>query len=255
MSDLAVLAVGFGVIPLASILLYSFRDWITAHGELAWGGLAGVIAFLGLSHSMTLVLENKPFLFGGVGGFVTDSFLLFGLALGGIIGWLLLEGRFIRAEPSRILWAAAAFLLLHSFGDGLVLGSDFVGGALPVVPIDTVSVSATVAHRLVEGAIVLVPAFAARWKLRSAFLLLFVSLVSIPAGYVPSLLVGSVGIVDGSAALLTLSTFLAAVEASLGLLLLIRGFLPLASSDRGTRWMIWTAVGFIGISVIHFLVE
>ena len=255
MTDLAVLAIGFGLMPLASILLYSFRDWIVSHSDLVSGGLLGIVAFLGLSHAMAFVLENKPFLFNGVSTLATASFLVFGLAVGGILGWLLFEGRFVRKEPSRIVWAAVAFLAIHSLGDGLVLGRDFVGGALPSVPIDSLTVSGTVVHRLIEGAIVLVPAVAAAWRRRSAFLMLFVSLGSIPAAYIPGFLVDSLGLVSGSAATLTLSTFFSAMEATLALVLIVRGFLPLATTGHGSRWLAWTVIGFIGISLVHFLVE
>src|SRR2546430_15407869 len=122
MTDLAVPAAGFGAIPLASILLYSFREWFDAHRDVVWGGLAGVVAFLGLSHAMAFVLEGKPFLASGSGTAAATVFLLVGLALGALIGWFLFEGPFIGTEPTRIIWATASFLALHSVGDGLVLG-------------------------------------------------------------------------------------------------------------------------------------
>jgi hypothetical protein len=255
MTDLAVLAAGFGAIPLASILLYSFRAWLDAHREVVWGGLAGVIAFLGLSHTMAFVLEGKPFLFAGNDSAVAASFLFTGLVLGGLLGWFLFEGPLIRTEPARIVWATAAFLALHSFGDGLVLGRDFVGASSPVVRIDSLTVSATVVHRFVEGALLLVPAFAARWSLRASFVLLFVSLASIPAAFVPGLAFDAMGLAGGSAATLALSTFLAATEASVALMLLVRGFLPIASADHGSRWIVSVMIGFVGMSVVHFLVE
>ena len=255
MTDLAVLAAGFGAIPLASILLYSFRAWIDAHREVVWGGFAGVIAFLGLSHAMAFVLEGKPFLFSGNDSAGAVLFLFTGLAIGGLIGWFLFEGPIIRTEPERIVWATAAFLALHSLGDGLVLGRDFVGASSPVVRIDSLTVSATVVHRFVEGALLLVPAFAARWSLRASFVLLFVPLVSIPAAFVPGWAFDAMGLAGGSAATLALSTLLAATEASVALMLLVRGFLPIASADHGSRWIVSVMIGFVGISVVHFLVE
>src|SRR5437667_9466219 len=184
MTDLAVLAAGFGAIPLASILLYSFRAWLDAHREVVWGGFAGVIAFLGLSHAMAFVLEGKPCMFAWNGSLGAASFLLTGLALGGLLGWFLFEGPLIRTEPASIVWATAAFLALHSFGDGLVLGRDFVGASSPVVRIDALAVSATVVHRFVEGALLLVAAFAARWSLRPSCALLFGPAGSFPAAFV-----------------------------------------------------------------------
>src|SRR5256885_2126533 len=93
MTDLAVLAAGFGAIPLTSILLYSFREWFDRHRDVVWGGLAGVVAFLGLSHAMAFVLEGKPFLFAGNDSAVAASFLFSGLAVGGLLGWVLSFGR------------------------------------------------------------------------------------------------------------------------------------------------------------------
>ena len=255
MTDLAVLAVGFGAIPLSSILLHSFRGWIGANRGIVWGGLAGVIAFLGLSHAMAFVLEGKPFLFNGENEAATIGFLFTGLMLGGLAGWFLFEGSIVRTDSSRIVWAAAAFLALHSVGDGLVLGRDFVGGVIPVVRIDAVTVSATVVHRFLEGALLLVPAFAAGWKTRSSFLILFVSALSIPAAYAPGFLSVALGFTGGSSATLAVSTFLAAMEASLALLLLVRGFLPTSSADRGSRWLLFVLIGFVTIGVVHFLVE
>ncbi|MGI0148674.1 MAG: hypothetical protein ACREDF_03975 [Thermoplasmata archaeon] len=255
MTDLAVLAIGFGVLPLVSILLLSFRERIARHREAAWGGLVGVLAFLGLSHAMAVVLETKSFLFGGTNEAATTLFLLVALGLGAATAWVVFEGPFIRTEPAKIVWAAAAFLALHSFGDGLVLGGGFTGGAIPVVRIDSLMISATVVHRFIEGAVVLVPAFAAAWRPRASILVLSLSLVSIPAAYVPSALTDSMGLVAGSTTTIALSAFLAAMETAFVLLLLVRGFLPIASVDRGTRWIAWTAIGFIGISLVHFLVE
>lgn len=255
MVDLAVLAIGLGILPLTAILLYSFREWIAGHREIVWGGLVGVLAFLGLSHAMAHVLESKSFLFGGANEVASIAFLLVGLGLGGTAAWFVFEGPFIRTEPAKTVLAATAFLVLHSFGDGLVLGEGFAGGLLPLVRIDSVTIAATVAHRFVEGAIILVPAFAAAWRPRASILALSVCLVSIPAAFVPVALTDAMGLVAGVTATTALSTFFAAMEAAFVLLVLVRGFLPMASADRGTRWIAWTAIGFIGISLAHFLVE
>ena len=55
---LALLALGFGVMPLAAILLYALRGTVAVHRETSWGLLAGVVGFLGLSHAMAAVLVN-----------------------------------------------------------------------------------------------------------------------------------------------------------------------------------------------------
>jgi hypothetical protein len=255
MTDLAVLALGFGGMPLAAIVLYNFREWIAGHRGIAWASLAGVMAFLGLSHAMALVLETKSFLFGGAGGVVPVLFLGTALGLGFALAWFVFEGPLTRAEPSKVVWAAVAFLALHSFGDGLVLGGGFARGVLPSVPIDSLTISATILHRFLEGAIVIVPALAASWRPRASFVALFVSLFAIPAAYAPTLFADSMGFVAGTATAMAVSAFLAAAEASLVVILLLRGFLPITTADRGTRWIVWTAIGFVGISVVHFLVE
>ncbi|HKW43356.1 MAG TPA: hypothetical protein VJP06_04130 [Thermoplasmata archaeon] len=253
MTDLAVLAVGFGVIPLAAIGLYSLSDVVERHREMSWGLLVGILAFLGLSHSMALVLLNHS-LFGEPAAASLVSFI--GLVFGASLAWVLLEGPFIRTEPNRILWASVAFVGLHSFGDGLVLGADFLGGFAPVIRVDTVTVSATVVHRFVEGCIVVIPALAALWKGRSAFVVLTVSLVAIPAAYIPGWTYQAFGFTPTrSLVALSLPTFLGAMEAGLALLLLFRAFVRMASVDRGTRWLAWTVVGFIGIALVHFFVE
>lgn len=253
MTDLTVLAVGFGVIPLASILLFAFDRLVSQHREMSWGFLAGVLAFLGLSHAMAAVLLNHS-LFGDPTFATALSFV--GLAVGAGVAWLLLEGPFIRSEPNRIMVATIAFLGLHSLGDGLVLGAAFTGGILPVIRVDAVTVTATVVHRFLEGCIVVVPAIWATWKPRSAFVVLCAALASIPAAYVPGWIFNAYAVSPFQAAFqLAVPTFVDAVEATFGLLLLVRAFLPIAAADRGTRWLIWTTIGFIVISVVHFFVE
>src|SRR5213594_2117688 len=182
MTDLAVLAIGFGVIPPAAILLYSFRGFVLRRNETVWGFLAGVIAFLALAHAMAAVLVNKP-LFGDAP--LAIAVAVVGLVVGAGIAWLLIEGPLIRTEGSRMLWLAVAFVGLHSFGDGLVLGQAFVGIVAPNIPVDGLTVGATVAHRFAEGSLVVVPALWAGWKARPTFALLLVSLAAVPAAFIP----------------------------------------------------------------------
>ncbi len=249
MTDLAVLALGFGVIPLAAIILYSVAGLVTRHRQAMWGVLAGVLAFLGLSHAMTTVLLNHiPFEYDVLSTVVP----MLGLGLGAIAAWAVLEGPFIRTEPNRVLCAAVVFVSLHSFGDGLVLGAPFTGPFFPILRVDPLTVSATVVHRFIEGSLIVVPALAASWRPRLTFPLLFVSLASIPAAYLPSWIFDVYGVAPGA---LEIPTFLAAMEAGFALLLLLRAFVPLASTERGARWLAWTAVGFLGITLVHMFVE
>ena len=253
MTDLAVLATGFGVIPLSAILVYSFAGHLTRHREAVWGLLGGIVAFLGLSHAMAAVLVNHSVLgFDPAFATVVPSV---GLVIGAGIAWLLLEGSFIRAEPNRIVATAVAFLGLHSFSDGFVLGAGFIPGLVPSVRIDAVTVSATIIHRFAEGCLVIVPALAASWRSRAAFVVLFASLFAIPAAYVPSWIFNIATQPVRAEVQLAVPTFLGAVEATLGLWLLARAFVPMAAADRGSRWPVWTAIGFIAITVAHFFVE
>jgi hypothetical protein len=249
--DLILLAVGFGAIPLTAILLYNLRSILRDHREATWGFLAGVTAFLGLSHAMAAVLANHP-LFGDAGAAAAVSLL--GLLTGAGIGWLLLEGPLIRDAPHRIVWTAVAFVGVHSLGDGLVLGRSFL--FVSVVPVDAAKVTATIAHRFVEGCLILVPAIWASWKPRLAFPALGVSLVAIPAALLPGSIYSTYGPSSLGATLqIAVPTFVAAMETTLGLVLLARALLPMAAADRGRRWLVWTAVGYIAITLVHFFVE
>lgn len=253
MPDLALLAIGFGAIPLAAILLYNFRSIVLARREAAWGFLAGVIAFLGLSHAMAAVLVNHS-LFGDAAAATALSLL--GLLTGVGIAWLLLEGPFIKEVPNRIVWAAIAFVSVHSLGDGLVLGRPFIAGPFPGVVLDPVSVTATIAHRFIEGCLIIVPALWASWKPKLALPALFASLVAIPATFLPGSIYGAYGLSSlGVTLQISIPTFVAATESTLGLFLLVRAFLPMAAADHGRHWLVWTAVGFIAITLVHFSAE
>src|SRR3989442_12709780 len=101
MTDLVVLAIGFGVIPPAAILLYSLRAFALRRSETVWGFLAGVIAFLAVAHTMAAVLVNKP-LFGDAP--LAIAIAAAGLVVGGGIATLSVEGPFIRTAGSRNPW-------------------------------------------------------------------------------------------------------------------------------------------------------
>lgn len=252
MTDLAVLAAGFGVIPLAAIMLYTIGERVLRSREATWGLLAGVVGFLGLSHAMAEVLLNHS-LFGDPALATAIPFV--GLAVGAGVAWTLLEGPFIQKEPNRILGAAVVFVGLHSFGDGLVLGAAFIGGIVPTVRVDAITVSATVVHRFLEGCLIIVPALAASWKPPPALAALLASFLAIPAAFVPSWIFNAYAQPVRAEVQLAVPTFFAAVEATLGLWLLVRAFLPIASADRGSRWPLWTAIGFVLITFVHFFVE
>ena len=254
MSDLWIITVGFGVMPFAALLLYAVRGIEPGRRGMAWGLLAGVIAFLALSHAMAFVLVDHPLLALLADDVSSGLVAVVGLAIGTGVGWALFEGPLIRMENERILWAAVAFLALHSFGDGLVIGVGFVGVAGPEYRIDALATVATVVHRFAEGALVVLPALAARWRPRLAFGLLFAGLLTVPGAYVPPALFDPIA-GTGALASLAVPMLFGAIEAGLGFILLVRGFLPMAASAGGPRWLAWSTVGFIGISIIHFIVE
>lgn len=254
MTDLAVLAIGFGLMAIAALLLYPYREWLIAHPETSWGVLAGVVAFLGLSHAMALVLVNHK-LFADEA--IATSVSVLGLVVGLLLGWWLLEKTSSRAETSRVLWAATVFVALHSLGDGIALGRDFVpGGFAPAVPADAVTISATVLHRFFEGALIVVPAIAANRRPVFAWGCLSAALISIPAAYVPGWVLDIYGLTPTRSLVITaIPTFFAASEAVLALVLLARVFLPAAAASQRPRWVLWAALGFVAISLVHFLVE
>jgi len=251
-ADLALLAWGFGVFPIAAILLFVVRPSIDGHRGAAWGLLAGVVAFLGVSHAMAAVLLNHS-LFADPA--VSSVLAFLGFLVGAGIAWTLLETSIVGAEPVRILAAVTVFLVLHSIGDGFVLGSAFVGGLVPNIRLDALTVGGTVIHRFVEGSLVVVAAIAAKWKPAATFVPLLASLATIPAAYAPPWIFTIVDPTVRFTTVQSISTFLAAAEATFGLILLARAILPIAAGDRSGRWLLWTVVGFVGITLVHFLVE
>src|SRR3989442_15406539 len=103
---------------------------------------------------MSLVLFNHG-RFGDAAIATALSFV--GLVVGAGVAWLILEGPFVQTEPNRIVWAAVAFVGLHSVGDGLVLGGGFIN-VLPLVPIGAAGGAATPVHRFLGGCVIIVPA-------------------------------------------------------------------------------------------------
>src|SRR3989442_6557522 len=114
MTDLGILAFGFGAIPVVAILLYNVDRFVLRHREATWGFLSGVIGFLGLSHAASLVLFNHS-RFGDAAVATALSFV--GLVVGASVAWLVLESPFIQTEPSPIVWAAGTFFGFHSICD------------------------------------------------------------------------------------------------------------------------------------------
>lgn len=254
MTDLWVLAVGLGAMPLAAILWYLVPRTVLDRRERSWGFLAGVIAFLALSHSMTVLLVNEPLLAFVVGGGSSLVTAIIGLLLGAGFAWVLFEGPLLRTEPLRLVGASVVFVALHSLNDGIVLGGDFVGGAVPAIRIDALVVGATFLHRFLEGSLVILAALAAAWRIRVSFAFLSVGLFTALGAYIPNLLFDPSG--GGAvAAGLAVPMLLVGIEAGLGFILLVRGFLPMAMTAGGTRWAAWCVVGFLAISLMHFAVE
>ena len=251
MADLRLVIVVFGFLPLLALPAY----WARPYRAQTWALLAGILAFLGLSHAMATVLPGQ-----GSASILFGEAAAIGAAVGGLvlgvgIGWLLLVRR--RPGPSwasEVALAATAFLAIHSLGDGLVLGEGLAAGPT-AVPIAGLAVAATVVHRFVEGAIVVVPGAEAGWRPRWLSLAVLAGALTLPAaGLVwfadDRLLVG-----DTFAAVLAGSMVLAGVEAGLAFVLLVTAFLPRSVSTDRMDWVGWAALGFAGIVLVHALAE
>jgi len=257
MADLGILALGLGLLPFASLGLYGVASRIGRHRDAVWGFLVGVLAFLGLSHAMAAVLFDESALSLSIGSGGALALIGFGIAIGFVLGWVLIERGVGRDVPilSRVAWAALAFLAVHSVSDGLVLGQSYAGPIVVGVEVDAVLFSGTVVHRLLEGAVVLVPALAAMWRPDKTATALTAGLLVVPAAFLPAAIFESVSLGAGSALTHALMVFFGAAEAGLVLSLLLLGFLPQVVQTDRMRWAAWAGVGFLTIALVHSLVE
>lgn len=254
-ADPTAVAIGFGLMPIAALALYLVAPRLFRQEGLAWGVLAGILAFLGLAHASATALVAIPGLRLAWGDVAADAALLGGLAIGIGAGWLLLG----RREPSRpsalagLAIAGFAFLALHSFNDGLVLGAAFAGPLPMGWPLTAATVGGTLVHRLLEGALLVVPALLLSWKVPKTLTLLLAGLATLPAAYI------SVGLGSGSRSELFLysglSTFLASLEVGFAIVVLTAGYAAQALVSRDRRWVLAAGLAFLLAFAIHLIVE
>ena len=258
MIDLAIVALGFGLLPLLAVVLYAIPETLKRHEMAVWGLLVGVVAFLGLAHAGAALLEGNAFL-----RFEASREVSAGVAVGGLLagiglGWLVLGKRSADGDlsPSTIVWAAVTFVVLHSFADGLVLGEGYAGVSATGFPLTTAVVGGTVLHRFAEGSLILVPALLAAWRPPKAVPGLLAGLATLPAAYVPFVLLGPAAVSAASiAAEQALVVFAAGLEAGFALLFLLLGLLPRVRAAADGRWALWAGIAFTLMLLIHILVE
>ncbi len=258
MTDLALVALGFGLLPFLAVGLLAVPKGVGRHEPALWGLLLGVVAFLGLAHAGSALLEGNAYLRFETSPFASALVAAAGLAAGIGLGWRLL-GRASGGEgpaPSLVVWAAAAFVAVHSFTDGLVLGEGYAGPAATGYPLGIAVVGGTVLHRFAEGALILLPAILASWRPSKATALLLVGLLTVPGAYVPATLLGSSMFSPSTIALeQAIAVFGAGLEAGFATLFFLLGLLPRVRGFKDARWAVWAGLGFTLMLLVHFLVE
>ncbi len=257
MIDLLLVAAGFGLLPLLAVVLYAFPGVLHRNEAVAWGLAAGVVAFLGLAHAGSVLLEGETFLRYEANPYVAALIAVVGLLVGIFLGWRLL-GRESGGPPSgrAVLWAAVAFVGIHSFTDGLVLGGAYAGPAAVGVPLDPVALGGTVLHRFAEGSLIVLASLAAGWRPQKTAGLLLVGLITVPAAYIPVALLAPGSIAVTTVAVNQAVAVLGAgLEAGLAILLLALGILPRLREAKDTRWAVWAGIGFTLLLLVHYLVE
>jgi zinc transporter ZupT len=257
-TDLWLLALGFGVLPFLAVVLYASPDLLRRRESALWGLLAGVVAFLGVTHAGLTLIEGNAFLRYETNPWSAALIAAAGLLAGIALGWRLL-GRASTASGSLgdgIVWAAAAFIAVHSFTDGLVLGEAYAGPGASGFDLTLAAVGGTVLHRFAEGSLIVVPALLASWRPPRTFALLLAGIVTLPAAYVPGLILGSGTLSAGLLALdQAVGVFGAGLEAGFALLFLALGLLPRAQAAKDSRWAVWAGVAFTLMLLVHFVVE
>lgn len=257
MADVGTVVVVLGLLPFLALLLYGARRALEAHRDVAWGVLAGLLAFLAIGHGMAALLVGHPLLSGTAGEGVALIVLAGGLGFGLWASWEIIIRPVPRPGPfvAGLAWASAAYLGLHSLSDGLLLGEALVA-ADPEISIDAVTIGATVVHRIAEGALVVIPALAAAWRVGRSLSLLSLGLFVVPgAALMAAILQLPLSGMTVSAIAFGVRSFLPAIEAGFGLVLLMGGFLPQALASNRTRWIAAAALAFLAIAFVHGLVE
>ena len=258
MSDLWLLALGFGVLPLLAVLLFAVPRALKQNEAIVWGLLVGVVAFLGVAHAGLALIEGNAYLRYEANPWSAALVAAAGLLAGIALGWRLLARHVAPGESagSAVVWAAAAFVALHSFTDGLVLGEAYATPGSTGFPLTLAAVGGTALHRFAEGSLVVVPAILAAWRPRKTLMLLLAGLVTLPAAYVPVAILAPGTLSLGTVAMdQAVSVFGAGLETGFALLFLGLALLPRAQATKDARWAIWAGVAFTLVLLVHFLVE
>ncbi len=257
-SDLALVAIGFGLMPLAGLLLYGFRDRVLAHADLAWGFLVGALAFIGVGHATAAVLEANAFLKYTItslgSAFVATAGFVVGVAFFAVIL------RFFGPASGRgdrwILPAAVLYLGLHSFSDGYVLGQSYAGAGAPGIELLPLPILGTLIHRFVEGMIIVVPALELAWRPTRTGVLLLAGVLTVPAALTaPEILLAPLGSATQAGLYYGITAFVSAAEIGFAFLFLIVGILPRLVPSGSRRWAGWAAVGLLLMLLVHFTAE
>lgn len=251
--DLWLLAVGFGIMPMAALLLLSTAETVRARQALVWGVLVGIVAFLGLAHTSAAILDLHAHYVAGPAA--AAAAMATGMAIGLVLGWMLLARGEAAGTPSSIAWAMVVFLALHSFGDGLVLGEPFAGPLPLGWTLTPLNVSATFVHRFAEGTLLIVPALGAAWKPTKSFGLLLVGLLTVPAAFVPVALYAPGVTMNAITLDQTIGMFVSSVETGFAILLILLGLLPRVGIQKDMRWSLAAGLAFLGMLLVHFAVE
>jgi hypothetical protein len=251
MVDVRLVAVVLGFLPFLAVLLYVLERTLAGRRDVAWGVLAGLVAFLGIGHAMADLLFSEPFL-AEVGGGVLSLFVLVtGLLFGMRTSWQIVvrPERWRWSAPTALVWGAAVYFALHSLGDGLALGGAFVGPS-PFVEVDALTMTATIVHRFAEGGLVVLPALAAGWSVRKSLGPLFLGLLVIPGAALMAVIGGPLSL-EG----LGVRAFVGGAEAGFALVLLLGAILPQAAASHRARWIAWAGAAFLVIALVHGIVE
>lgn len=258
MIDLPPVALGFGILPLLACLLYAMPGVLRRNEAAAWGLAAGVVAFLGVAHAGSALIEGNTFLRYEANPFVAALVPVVGLLAGMFLGWRLLgsSGPSGRSEGTMLLWAAVAYVAIHSVTDGLVLGEAYAGPGASGVSLDVLPLVGTILHRFAEGSLIVLASVAAGWRPRKAAGLLFIGLVAVPAAFVPVVIQAPASFSATTVALdQAVSLVGAGLEAGFAILLLTLGILPRLRDAKDARWAMWAGIGFTLLLLVHFLVE
>lgn len=257
--SLGVVSIGFGLMPLLALALYLFRRGILAQAAYVWAFLAGGLAFIGLGHASSAVLEANAYLKYAATPWISAGTAALGFLLGvGLFaGMLRVSGHREGWASQWILAGVAVYIALHSFADGYVLGQAYVGIGAPGYEVDLVTLGGTLSHRLVEGALIVVPAVELAWKPMRTGVLLLVGLLNVPAAYLgPAIFQAPISASIATDWYYAITVFAGAAELGFALPLLLLGVVPRLEAARSRAWLVsLAALGFGAMLFVHFLVE